>query len=330
MGFHPLRRLQFFRLPWRVVWPTALAVLLFHGPLSRAEDLAVDIVSLPPLRIEGQPAKAHTQGLELAGGKYYVTARRDDVHPRRALLLRTGPAATGWDVWDITPLDAQGALTSLDHPGGMQSDGTRLWIPVAESKRNSRSMVRAFLLSDLEAGRPLKPVFEFPVSGHIGSVAVSTKHGLLYGANWDTEKVYVWDLKGQLQRTLSGEEMETRGLGVVAGPQGHAGIAVQDSKVVGDRLYASGLFGSPKSATVSSASRLCWFEHFLERDFQRQTVTLPRRDGTELGREAMAISGDSAYFLPEDLGASNRLFRVALADLAKRGAAEQPRSSHAP
>jgi hypothetical protein len=73
--------------------------------------------------------------LEIKSGKYYVTARRDDVHPRRALLLRTDARGTDWDVWDITPVDAHGALTTLDHPGGMQSDGDRLWIPLAESKR---------------------------------------------------------------------------------------------------------------------------------------------------------------------------------------------------
>ena len=305
-------------------------MLLFPGPQARAEDFAVDVVSLPPLRIEGQPAKAHIQGLELTGGKYYMTARRDDVRPRRALLLRADPAATGWDVWDIMPVDAQGAPTVLDHPGGMQSDGTRLWIPVSESKRNSRSIIRAFQLADLEAGRQLKPSFEFAVSDHIGAVAVSTKQGLLFGANWDTEKVYVWDLKGQLQQVLSGDRLEARGLGVVAGQEGRAGIAVQDWKVVGDRLYASGLFRSPKSATVSPASRLCWFEHFLEANFQRRTVTLPRKDGIELGREAMAVSGGSVYFLPEDLGAANRLFRVALVELTKRGTTEQPRSSQAP
>jgi hypothetical protein len=313
-----------------MLWSAAVAVLLLRGFQSLAQDLAVEVVSLPPLRIEGRPARAHIQGLELAGGKFYMTARREDVRPRKALLLRTDPTAAGWDTWDITPPDAQGAPATLDHPGGMQSDGTRLWIPVAESKRNSHAFIRAYLLADLEAGRKLTPVFEFPVSDHIGAVAVYTKQGLLFGANWDTEKVYVWDLKGQLQRTLSGGEMEARGLGVVAGPEGRAGIAVQDWKVVGDRLYASGLIRSPKSATLSSASRLCWFERFLEPDFQRQTVTLPRKDGIELGREAMAISGDAAYFLPEDLGGSNRLFRVALADLAKRGAADQPRSSRQP
>jgi hypothetical protein len=36
-----------------------------------------------------------------------------------------------------------------------------------------------------------------------------------------------------------------------------------------------------------------------------------------MAREAMAISNGAIYFLPEDLGASNRLFRVSLADLMK-------------
>jgi hypothetical protein len=115
-----------------------------------------------------------------------------------------------------------------------------------------------------------------------------------------------------------GDELEARGLGVVAGPEGRAGVAVQDWKVVGDRLYASGLFRSPQLATASPASRLCWFEHFLEPDFQRRTVTLPRRDGVELGREAMAVSGGSVYFVPEDLGVSNRLFRVTLTEVTAK------------
>jgi hypothetical protein len=325
-SFRPFRRHHLRRLAWGLAWYVTFAVLFFHGSESRAEDLAVEVVSLPPLRIEGKPAKAHIQGLELAGGKYYMTARREDVRPRKALLLRTDAAATGWDTWDITPLDAQGASTGLDHPGGMQSDGTRLWIPVAESRRNSRAIIRAYLLADLEAGRRLKPAFEFPVSDHIGAVAVSIRQGVLLGANWDTEKVYVWDLKGQLQQVLSSDGLEARGLGVVAGPEGRAGIAVQDWKLVDDRLYASGLFGASKLAVVSPASRICWFDHFLG-DSRRQTVPMPRRDGIELCREAMAISGDGAYFLPEDLGATNRLFRVALAELVKRSTAEQLRPS---
>jgi hypothetical protein len=274
-------------------------------------------IKLPALRVQGQSAKAHTQGLELAAGTFYVTARREDVRPKQALLLRTDPARSDWDIWDITPVDAQGAVTALDHPGGMQSDGTRLWVPLAESKRNGRSVICAFQLKELEPGRRLKSDFEFPVTDHIGALAASADHQLLFGANWDTEKVYVWDFKGRLQRTLTGTELKERGLGVVAGPDGRAGVAVQDWKVTRERLFASGVLRAPGPAAESPGSRLLWFTGFLARDFPRHTVPLPLRNGTELAREAMAFSDGAIYFLPEDLGASNRMFRVALSDLMK-------------
>jgi len=307
-----------------------LGIAVLVGGRCRAQDLPVEELKLPPLRIQGKAAKAHTQGLEIADGKCYVTARREDARPKRALLLRAGPSAEDWTVWDITPLDAKANPTALDHPGGLQSDGTRLWIPLAESKRNGRSLIRAFSLKEMEAGRPLKWGVEIPVEDHIGAVAVLTKRQLLFGANWDTEKVYAWDFTGRLQRTLTGPDMEARGLGPITGAGGRAGVAVQDWKCAGDRLFASGLFRATGSAAVSSQSRLVWFEEFLEPGVRRWTVTLPTRRGTELSREAMAISGDFAFFLPEDLGATNRMFRVPLAELLKRGVAQQTRDSRNP
>ena len=47
---------------------------------------------------------------------------------------------------------------------------------------------------------------------------------------------------------------------------------------------------------------------------------MPKQNGTELAREAMAIADGLAYFLPGDLGASNRVFRVSLAELVKSAA----------
>ena len=157
----------------------------------------VEVVKLPPLRIGKQQIRAHTQGLELVRGNIYVTARREDVNPRQALLLRTSLSAANWEVWNITPVDADGAML-LDHPGGMQSDGKRLWIPIAESKPKSRTMIRAFSMESIVPGVPLKAEFEFPFNDHIGALAVSmqdesthpgTNQNLLLGANWDTETV---------------------------------------------------------------------------------------------------------------------------------------------
>jgi hypothetical protein len=63
------------------------------------------------------------------------------------------------------------------------------------------------------------------------------------------------------------------------------------------------------------------FTNLLQPDFQRSEVTLPLQNGTELAREAMAVSGGFVYFLPEDLRENNRLFRIPLARLLQRAGA---------
>jgi hypothetical protein len=296
-----------------------LATFLFVVVLpSQCDEPAIEIVPLPPLQVLGRPASAHTQGLELVDRTYLVTARQENVSPKRALLLRTSDGRSDWDCWDVTPTNRTGETAILDHPGGIQSDGERLWIPVAESRRNSRTRIRAYALDSLMAGRSLTPAFEFAVADHIGAVAVSRKDRLLLGASWDTEKVYVWDLRGQLKRILNNDELVARGLGVTANGQSKGGIAVQDWKLMGEDLFASGLFGVAGSAAVLPTSRFCRFEHFLDIDFQYQTATLPQYRYVELAREAMAVSDGTVYFLPEDLGTTNRLFRAPLASLMER------------
>ena len=148
-------------------------------------------------------------------------------------------------------------------------------------------------------------------------MAVSVERNVVFGASWDTESVYVWDLQGNLKRTLTGSALGLRGLGAVAGADPRSGVAVQDWKVIGDRLFASGLVREPDAATTAPKSRFVAFTNFLESDFQRSVVALPLNKGTELAREAMAISDGAVLFLPEDLGVSNRIFQVALTNLFK-------------
>src|SRR5262245_51534457 len=60
------------RLP--LLAAAAIATLLFNLP-ARADSLPVEQLTLPALLIDGKAAAAHTQGLEVAGSKFYVTAR---------------------------------------------------------------------------------------------------------------------------------------------------------------------------------------------------------------------------------------------------------------
>jgi hypothetical protein len=299
---------------WKSVLVISTVTALPCG-YSQGDSFEVQVIQLPPLRIKGESAFAHTQGLEVAAGIYFVTARRDDVKPRQPLLICYSSSGTNLGVWNIGVTGDSGHTTSLDHPGGIQSDGKRLWVPIAESKPRSHSIIRAISIATLNGESAPKTEVEFAFNDHIGALAVASERRLLLGANWDTEKIYVWDFEGHLRRTLAGTEMRNRVLGL---SELGGGVAVQDWKIIDDRLFASGLWKTRSLDPASSKSRFLIFKNFLETDFHARTVRLPLHKGVELGREAMAISDGFVYFLPEDLGSSNRLFRIRLDDLLKR------------
>lgn len=304
----------------RVVVPLLVALLASAGS-NRAADLrqppAHDRLVLPPLVLDGTPATAHTQGIEFVGDSIFVTARREDVRPNRALLLRTTLGAKAWEAWDLTPRDAQGQPTSLNHPGGFQSDGARLWIPVAESLRHGKTRIRVYSLDALGTSVEPRPVLDLPVDDHIGALAVSKDLGRVVGASWDTELVYVWTLTGKLERTLTATDLRPRDLGVSRDDPSRAGLTVQDWKFDGARLLASGLYKGDGDAMNVPRSRLIRFDRFLDPGFVKITATVPMLGDVELCHEAMGVKGGAVHVLPQDLGPTNRLYRLA-AELVPR------------
>jgi hypothetical protein len=76
------------------------------------------------------------------------------------------------------------------HPGGIAADGDSLWIPVAEYRAHSSSVI------EKRNKKSLKLMFAFPVADHIGCVAAVK--GFLVGGNWDSRDFYVWDRTGKL------------------------------------------------------------------------------------------------------------------------------------
>lgn len=297
-------------LPW--------LLLALDAALGPAVPRELDFVQipLPPLQIQGQGARAHTQGLERVGTNFYVTARLESVSPKRAVLLRTAEQASAWRIWDLTLTNSSPA-GALDHPGGIQSDGKRLWIPIAQSVPHGKSRIRVFPLDSLQAGEP-KAELDIPIEDHVGAIAISSEQQLAFGASWDTETIYVWDFQGRLQKTLGTTPLTEFHLGWTSGPNGREGVAVQDWKLIEGQLFASGLYKEPRLDSALPRSRLLIFDSSLAANRPPEMVRLPRIEGTEIAREAMAISIGFVYFLPEDLDSSNRLFRVPLQDLLSR------------
>jgi hypothetical protein len=285
---------------------------------AQSDSVKFDEIPLPPLRIDGKLARAHTQGVLIHEDGVFVTARRDDVRPRRALLLwtrldesRRRTPDTWTHVFDITPTELPAGWTGvLDHAGGFDTDGEHLWIPLSHSRSDGKTLIRKYAIRTLLEDSVAKPVAQLVVDDHIGAVAVSRERKMLYGANWDTRTVHFLAMDG---RRTTKSPRET----CVYGEPGWAN-AVQDWKVRGDLLIASGLDKSPLrpsdrpraliQAIDLGSRKLVW------------ELRLPRHaKAGDLTREGMAIHEGSVWLLPEDLGASNRIFRARLNPLRRPG-----------
>jgi alpha-L-fucosidase len=215
----------------------------------------------------------HVQGIETDGVKLWVTSV--DRNTRKGYLLEYA-LATGKRLRAVEVQQGD-----LYHPGGLSGDATSLWLPVAEYRRDGRSVV------EQRSKVTLNVLRRFEVGDHIGAVAASAGH--LYGANWDARRLYTW--------TFDGEEVDAR-----ANP--HA-TRYQDLKFAGGRLVASGLTAAKEGAVE-------WLDPTTLEAGQRITAPATER-GVPFNQEGMAVRGNTLYLLPED--APSRLFVYSLEKL---------------
>jgi hypothetical protein len=145
----------------------------------------------------------HTQGLVKIGDTLFVSAvevlestTRDQQVSTDATydfsLDRTQGAGRGWLFkFDLTgKLLAKVELTSgaIYHPGGIDYDGTSLWVPVAEYRPNSHSTIYKVDPTTLAAAAV------FDQDDHIGGVVHDARRGTLHGVSWGSRRLYTWQL----------------------------------------------------------------------------------------------------------------------------------------
>ena len=164
------------------------------------------------------------------------------------------------------------------HPGGIASEGDSLWIPVAEYRAKSTSVIQR------RNKRTLQLEFQFRVPDHMGCIAVTPE--FLIGGNWDSRDFYFWDRQGKLIRKIASPN-ET---------------AYQDMKFDAPYVVASGLLPGRKGA-------IDWLAlPGLTRVHRIEAGNTDRGDA--FTREGMAVYRDQIYFIPED--GPSRVFTFAL------------------
>ncbi len=181
------------------------AVLCVTAPLAAAaDDLATAFRTLTnttqwekigetPLAFEDH----HPQGMVKIGDDFYVSTVR--------IIERTERYETPQEGMDRTAGTGEGYLLKFSasgelldqvqlgdgdayHPGGIDFDGTSIWVPVAEYRPNSAAVIYRVDPATMEG----EEVFRFP--DHIGGVTLDRASNKLHGVSWGSRRFYAWQL----------------------------------------------------------------------------------------------------------------------------------------
>jgi len=316
------RRVRFWRTPedrdvWNELW-TAGVDLINTDDLSglgafmrdkQAVEFGLRLVfsgrdPLPEFEMAGRRARVHTQGLYVTDSHDYVSGRLE-AEPKRALLIRfERQAPRRVSHVDITPRDHSdnGSFPLLDHPGGFDFDGESFWIPVAESRPHSRTVVVKFPHRTDIPFAAQEAVKAFSVDDHIGAVAFNRATGRVYGANWDTKMVYLWHPDGTLIQRVAHDQL------VQDDPD--QALAVQDWKALDHGLVlAGGVDKSPMRPLFASTAVAALLDIPGRQRIAYSRLPNPPHRDLQLAHEGMATHGESVFFLPADLGRDAEVYR---------------------
>jgi len=81
------------------------------------------------------------------------------------------------------------------HPGGIDFDGTNVWVPVAQYRPNSSAIVYRVDAKSLDVHK------QFEVKDHFGGIVLDKSTGHLVGNTWGSRRFAEWNLKGTQLKT---------------------------------------------------------------------------------------------------------------------------------
>jgi len=142
----------------------------------------------------------HPQGMVKIGDDFYVSS----VEIRKPTTRYPQPVDgydrdTGEGAGHLFKFDKTGKLLadiplgegSVYHPGGIDYDGRYIWVPVAEYRPNSASIVYRVDPATMKATE----VFRF--KDHVGGIVHNTEAKTLHGVSWGSRRFYRFTLDDQ-------------------------------------------------------------------------------------------------------------------------------------
>jgi uncharacterized protein DUF6454 len=139
----------------------------------------------------------HPQGMVKIGDVFLVSSVEVKVRTKRYPRPIDGyDRDTGEGIGHLFKIDSNGNLLAdlklgegpIYHPGGIDFDGRFIWVPVAEYRPNSRSIVYRVDPDTMKAIEVLR------FTDHIGAIVHDTDEGALHGVSWGSRRFYRWTL----------------------------------------------------------------------------------------------------------------------------------------
>ena len=198
----------------------SIALTVLPGTASDTRSMVGDRATLLTRESVWKPAASvpilfatyHPQGMVKIGDTFFVSS----VEVRSPTTRFARPVDgydrdTGEGAGHLFRVDQAGRLVtdlrlgegSIYHPGGIDYDGTHIWVPVAEYRPNGRSIVYRVDPGTMKATE----VFRF--ADHIGALVCDTDDHTLHGVSWGSRRFYRWTLDASGRVTNANAPPET-------------------------------------------------------------------------------------------------------------------------
>jgi hypothetical protein len=288
----------------------AIVIALTSGSAQQPRSLVGDrvmaltretqwtLVSSVPIRFR----TFHPQGMVKIGDTIFVSSVEVTVPTKRFPAPVNGvDRDAGEGAGHLFKMDTSGNLLadvrlgegSIYHPGGIDYDGTSIWVAVAEYRPNSRAIIYRVNPQTMRATET------FRVDDHIGAVAYDTDENILHGASWGSRRFYQWKVQGG----------SVRGTPQTPRPRQNAShyIDYQDCKYAGNhRMVCTGVteLRVTQNGTPFRLGGMELVDLHDGRPLHQAPVLLWTATGLDMTHNPVwvepAATGIRAYFMPED------------------------------
>ncbi len=242
----------------------------------------------------------HPQGMVKIGDYFYVSSVE--------VLNRTEEKGIG----HLFKFDLNGKLITdliigegtLYHPGGIDFDGQYIWVPVAEYRPNSRSVVYKVKPETLQ----IVEVFRF--DDHLGGIVHDVEANSLHAVTWGSRTFYQWKLAGSGDHS---SPVKNTKASRTANPSFY--IDYQDCHYAGNhKMLCGGLKTYKNGSTSYTLGGLDLVDLTTYQPVHQVPITLRSPTGRPMTQNPYWLettpTGLRAYFLPDDDKATLFIYEV--------------------